>query len=144
MRMTGCATALRRRFAILSGDQRGISLASMALMLPVLIGFVGLAVDVGLWQVNKRAIQGAADRAAYAAAIAACEQTAPVGACARRLGAMPGRATAARPRSGQNRWVYISCTLVCLWVTTTPMPLVTLAEGAMVTEPLNSPAAEIL
>lgn len=71
MRMTGCATALRRRFAILSGDQRGISLASMALMLPVLIGFVGLAVDVGLWQVNKRAIQGAADRAAYAAAIAA-------------------------------------------------------------------------
>ncbi len=65
------ADAVRGSFLRLRADQRGVSLASMALMLPIMIGFIGLAVDVGLWQVNKRAMQGAADRAAYSAAIAA-------------------------------------------------------------------------
>lgn len=43
----------------------------MALMLPILIGFVGLAIDVGAWQAEKRNMQGAVDRAAYSAATAA-------------------------------------------------------------------------
>ncbi|MEQ1499540.1 MAG: pilus assembly protein TadG-related protein [Novosphingobium sp.] len=60
-------SGLRRMIA----DKAGVSFATMALMLPLMVGFVGLAIDVGVWQVEKRAIQGAADRAAYSAATSA-------------------------------------------------------------------------
>ena len=52
-------------------DEAGVSFATMAMMLPILIGIVGLAIDVGVWQAEKRELQGAADRAAYSAATAA-------------------------------------------------------------------------
>jgi hypothetical protein len=52
-------------------DSRGVSIATLALMMPVLIGFTGLAMDAGVWQINKRNLQGAADQAAFSAAVAA-------------------------------------------------------------------------
>lgn len=52
-------------------DQRGATAAIFAISLPVLVGMGALAVDVGLWSVQKRHAQGAADQAAYSAAIAA-------------------------------------------------------------------------
>lgn len=51
-------------------DQRGATAAIFAISLPVLLGMGALAVDVGLWSVQKRHAQGAADQAAYSAAIA--------------------------------------------------------------------------
>jgi Putative Flp pilus-assembly TadE/G-like len=59
------------RLTELFRDKSGVSMATVALMMPLLIGFSGLAMDVGVWQVNKRNLQGAADQAAFAAAIAA-------------------------------------------------------------------------
>lgn len=41
-----------------------------ALMLPLLVGFLGLAMDVGMWQMQKHRLQGAADQAAYSLAVA--------------------------------------------------------------------------
>lgn len=69
--MLSALTALGDRCLTLKRDNRGASLATMAMMLPLLIGFSGLALDVGVWQVNKRDLQGAVDQAAFSAAIAA-------------------------------------------------------------------------
>ena len=50
-------------------DERG-NVAIMTAMLAVpLVGFSALAVDVGVWEVNKSAMQGAADQAALAAGL---------------------------------------------------------------------------
>jgi Flp pilus assembly protein TadG len=49
-------------------DQRGVSAVLVALMTPVLVGAVGLAVDVGLWFGASQQTQRAADAAAMAAA----------------------------------------------------------------------------
>ncbi|HKS89217.1 MAG TPA: pilus assembly protein TadG-related protein [Stellaceae bacterium] len=54
----------------LADDQRGIAAVVTAIALVVLMGFCGLAVDVVMWEVNERAMQGAADQAALAAASA--------------------------------------------------------------------------
>jgi len=51
-------------------DERGSYLIITALMAPVLIGFVGLAADYGLWTQTQRAMQNAADSAATSAALA--------------------------------------------------------------------------
>src|SRR5579862_2583727 len=51
-------------------DQRGVTAVITALVLTVLMGFCGLAVDVGMWEVALRNMQGAADQAALAAATA--------------------------------------------------------------------------
>ncbi|MEQ1640595.1 MAG: pilus assembly protein TadG-related protein [Novosphingobium sp.] len=67
------ALTVRRMVAGLArliADKSGVTLATMAMMMPLLIGFSGLALDVGVWQVNKRNLQGAADQAAFSAAIA--------------------------------------------------------------------------
>ncbi len=48
----------------------GASAAVFALALPVLIGFGALAIDVGVWSMKSRQAQGAADQAAYSAAVA--------------------------------------------------------------------------
>src|SRR5712691_3530910 len=61
-----CRTQMRR----LATDERGFSAVFTALAASVLIGFGGLAVDVGYWQWNQRNMQGAADQAAFAAASA--------------------------------------------------------------------------
>jgi Flp pilus assembly protein TadG len=52
-------------------SRRGSVAVIFAITLPVMIGFVGLAIEVGMWLLVKRAMQGAADAAAYSAAIAA-------------------------------------------------------------------------
>src|SRR5712671_880841 len=51
-------------------DERGSYLIITALMAPVLIGFVGLAADYGLWTQKQRAMQNAADSGATSAALA--------------------------------------------------------------------------
>jgi Flp pilus assembly protein TadG len=51
-------------------DQRGVIAIITAIALTTLVGFCGLAVDVVVWEVNQRALQGAADQAALAAATA--------------------------------------------------------------------------
>ncbi|HWE99017.1 MAG TPA: pilus assembly protein TadG-related protein [Caulobacteraceae bacterium] len=50
-------------------DRRGVSAIVVALGLTTMLGFAGLAIDVSLWYADKRAAQGAADSAAYSAAI---------------------------------------------------------------------------
>ncbi|WP_194954703.1 pilus assembly protein TadG-related protein [Sphingopyxis solisilvae] len=52
-------------------DTRGATAAIFAISLPILVGMGALAVDVGLWNVQKRHAQGAADQAAFSAAVAA-------------------------------------------------------------------------
>src|SRR5438874_11988514 len=51
-------------------DERGNYLILTALMSPVLVGFVGLGADYGLWTQTHRAMQNAADSAAASAATA--------------------------------------------------------------------------
>lgn len=63
--------SLRAFLKRISGDRKGASAILTAVMLPMLVGFIGLAIDVGVWQINKRKLQGAADQAAYSAAVAA-------------------------------------------------------------------------
>lgn len=53
---------------------------------------------------------------------------------ARELGDLRGRT----PLRLQNRRLYINCALVCLCVTTTPWPLVTLDSGARVSATFSS------
>jgi Flp pilus assembly protein TadG len=50
-------------------DQRGIVAVLTALALTIVIGVVGLAVDVAMWYRNNRAMQNAADAAVIAAAL---------------------------------------------------------------------------
>lgn len=49
-------------------DRSGVIIIMFALLLPVLVGFIGLAVEVSLWYQHRRNIQSAADAAAIAAA----------------------------------------------------------------------------
>ena len=56
--------------ASLRSDRRGAIAILMALASTVLIGFAGLGVDVASWQNARRDMQGAADDAAFSAAIA--------------------------------------------------------------------------
>ena len=58
---------LARRF---SRDQKGGILILTALAATALVGFAGLAVDIGRWQLARRDQQGVADQAAYSAAVA--------------------------------------------------------------------------
>jgi Flp pilus assembly protein TadG len=50
-------------------NRRGVSAVMTAVAAPALIGFAGLAIDVSLWQANQSQMQGAADQAAWAAAL---------------------------------------------------------------------------
>jgi Flp pilus assembly protein TadG len=51
-------------------DKRGSFAVMTALLLPVLFGFVGIAMEIGAWYAERRAMQGAADAAAFSAAVA--------------------------------------------------------------------------
>jgi len=53
-----------------AADQRGVTAVITAIALTTLVGFCGLAIDVVMWRVNQRNLQGAADQAALAAATA--------------------------------------------------------------------------
>lgn len=72
MRKSTIKQAARIRFPSvlkeLAGDRRGVIIVMFALMLPVLLGAIGLAVEVGFWFQSKRGLQSAADAAAIAAA----------------------------------------------------------------------------
>lgn len=50
----------------LAHDRRGVIIVMFALMLPVMLGFIGLAVEVSLWYVKHRELQSAADAASIA------------------------------------------------------------------------------
>ena len=50
----------------LARDQRGVIIVMFALMLPLMLGFIGLGVEVGYWFQKKRELQTAADAAAVA------------------------------------------------------------------------------
>ena len=54
----------------LPGDRRGVTAVITALGATALIGFTGLGIDVASWQVTLRRMQGAADQAVFAAALA--------------------------------------------------------------------------
>jgi hypothetical protein len=58
---------LLRRFR---RDQSGSYLIITGLLMPVLVGFTGLGTDAGLWLYKHRAMQSAADSAAFSAATA--------------------------------------------------------------------------
>ena len=64
-------TRVHQTLRRLAADQRGFSLVFTGLAAAVLMGAVGLAVDVGAWEMNQRNMQAAADEAAYSADIAA-------------------------------------------------------------------------
>ena len=55
--------------ARLRKDQSGAALAYTAILLPAMLGFVGLGIDVALWQSTKRNAQTLVDTAAVAASI---------------------------------------------------------------------------
>jgi Flp pilus assembly protein TadG len=57
-----------KRLILQRYDNRGAIIVMIALMLPLLIGFVGLGVEIGSWFQNKRSIQTIADAAAIGGA----------------------------------------------------------------------------
>lgn len=60
---------MRKKIGLrLARDSRGATAAIFAIAMPLLVGMGALAVDVGIWNVQKRQAQGAADQAAYSAA----------------------------------------------------------------------------
>lgn len=67
-----CRPALRR----IAGDRRGSTAVTMALATTMLLGFAGVGVDVAVWETSKRDMQGAADQAAFSAAISSGAGTA--------------------------------------------------------------------
>ena len=64
--MPGC----RRWFAAWARDCSGTVTVTVALALSALVGFAALGTEVAGWYVTKRTMQGAADSAAYSAALA--------------------------------------------------------------------------
>jgi Flp pilus assembly pilin Flp len=58
-----CRRVLRR----ISRDQNGATAITTALVLLVLVGFVGLGTEVGMWYAERRAMQNASDAAALGA-----------------------------------------------------------------------------
>lgn len=71
-------------------ERRGIALILSALLLGVLIAFVGLAVDLGYWVSTRSQLQTAADLAALAGALDLSADSAE--ACARLNGLQPNEA----------------------------------------------------
>ena len=59
-----CSEARRLRI-----NDRGVSAILTALITPVMVGFLGLGVDVGMWYTKKRELQSAVDSAAVSAAL---------------------------------------------------------------------------
>jgi hypothetical protein len=63
-------SGLRRVLTGFLAEERAIASAVFVLVLPLLIGASALAVEVGIWTVQKRLAQGVADQAAFSAASA--------------------------------------------------------------------------
>ena len=65
-------TMLRRLYATLrevTRDRRGASAVMLGATLPIVIVFVGLGLDTGVWYKTKRTVQNSADAAAISAAM---------------------------------------------------------------------------
>lgn len=58
-------------------DRRGVVAVAVAILLPVLIGFAGLGIEVGMWFAIQRQNQSAADAAAISAALEYAENVTP-------------------------------------------------------------------
>jgi len=69
MKFRNAVTRFRR-------NERGAIVVMVALMMPILVGFIGLGVEVGLWFQQKRDLQTIADAAAIAGAYEAMESDA--------------------------------------------------------------------
>jgi len=71
--MTSARLGAMKRFfrfgARFTDDSTGVSAVLVGLCLSAMLGGAGLAVDVGLWYADRREAQGAADAAAYTAAV---------------------------------------------------------------------------
>jgi len=65
--VAGIRTSAPSRVAAFRADTRGASMILVALTLPVVIGALGLGIDTGLWYLQKRKLQQAADSASLAA-----------------------------------------------------------------------------
>jgi Flp pilus assembly protein TadG len=68
--MARLSGVIRCKLSHLISDRSGAVAVITALSLTALIGIAGLGTEVSMWYVKKRAMQGAADSAAYSAAIA--------------------------------------------------------------------------
>jgi Putative Flp pilus-assembly TadE/G-like len=68
--MLNAPSRLPRLLRRLAADRRGVTAVVTAISLVVLLGFAGLAIDVGKWLNATRSIQAVADQAAYSAALA--------------------------------------------------------------------------
>jgi Flp pilus assembly protein TadG len=62
-----------------SADAGGSVSVALAILAPVVIGSVGLAVEASYWQMHQRAMQNASDSAAIAAAMEGGSNSAAVG-----------------------------------------------------------------
>ena len=68
--MSGRLSAiLRNRFREILRARDGAVLVYLALAMPVMVGVIGLSVDVAGWQAQKRQLQTIADAAAVAGAL---------------------------------------------------------------------------
>src|SRR5437773_60978 len=76
-RMLDQQAFLPRLASQLAADQRGVTALVTVLGLVVLLGFAGLAIDVGNWLNATRSVQSAADQGAYSAAAAASTNGCP-------------------------------------------------------------------
>lgn len=74
----------------LARDERGATLATTAMLLMVLLGFVGVGLDVGVDYTARRAVQAAADAAAFSAAVAGTVGDTDLTAQARAVAAQYG------------------------------------------------------
>ena len=68
-RVSEAAISVPPIWARFSRDRRGAVAVAVAILLPVLIGFAGIGVEVGLWFAVQRQNQSAADAAAISAAL---------------------------------------------------------------------------
>jgi Flp pilus assembly protein TadG len=64
-------------------DRAGVSAIMLGLAITVMMGFAGLAVDGGVWYADRRAAQGAADAAAFSAAVDYTDSASPSAAYAK-------------------------------------------------------------
>src|SRR3982074_1333304 len=83
------AVAKRRRLVGMWRDERGQSFILVAIILTMLLGFVGIVIDVGWYEVNLVRVQRAADAAALAGVVYL-------------PGNLPGGVTAAKAASAKN------------------------------------------
>jgi len=67
-RIRATRRSLLRQLRVFSSDRRGAIVVMFALLLPIMVAFVGLGLEVGLWFQSKRDLQTAADAAAIAGA----------------------------------------------------------------------------